>query len=419
MVVLAHPDPGGARPTGGRPVTEFVHRAGMITKPEVRSAVLGHLDLPARGVLWDLGAGSGSVAIEAALAAPGLRVVAVERDPAAAAAVVANAAALGAVVEVVEAAAPAALAGLPDPTGCSSAAGASDVLDAALAAAAPGARVVATYAAADRALAARERLGGLAQVSVDRATDLPDGGVRFEADNPGVRGLGRGARDGPGAAVRGRGGRLLDRATAAEVDAVVAEALDAADAARRRGHRRPPGRPPAIPAGAVAFPAGLLGEVDGPQPQRRRRGGGHAVGGRGRRPAGRRARGPAGGGQAQGPRPPPPPRWLSATGPDPSGGVRRGGRLGPGDARHRTPAAVVAVRGADAVIGYGPYVDAVRPLLRPDQLVVRSTMGAEAARAGEAVALAAAGWRVAVVSSGDPGVFAMASVTLELAAGRG
>jgi precorrin-2 C20-methyltransferase/precorrin-3B C17-methyltransferase len=46
-------------------------------------------------------------------------------------------------------------------------------------------------------------------------------------------------------------------------------------------------------------------------------------------------------------------------------------------------------------------------------------MGAEAARAGEAVALAAAGWRVAVVSSGDPGVFAMASVTLEVAAGRG
>jgi precorrin-3B C17-methyltransferase len=46
-------------------------------------------------------------------------------------------------------------------------------------------------------------------------------------------------------------------------------------------------------------------------------------------------------------------------------------------------------------------------------------MGAEAARAGEAVALAAAGWRVVVVSSGDPGVFAMASVTLEVAAGRG
>jgi precorrin-2 C20-methyltransferase/precorrin-3B C17-methyltransferase len=46
-------------------------------------------------------------------------------------------------------------------------------------------------------------------------------------------------------------------------------------------------------------------------------------------------------------------------------------------------------------------------------------MGSEAERAAHAVALAAAGWRVALVSSGDPGVFAMASVTLEVAAERG
>ena len=45
-------------------------------------------------------------------------------------------------------------------------------------------------------------------------------------------------------------------------------------------------------------------------------------------------------------------------------------------------------------------------------------MGAEAERAEAAVALAEAGWSVALVSSGDPGVFAMASVTLEVAAGR-
>jgi precorrin-3B C17-methyltransferase len=58
-------------------------------------------------------------------------------------------------------------------------------------------------------------------------------------------------------------------------------------------------------------------------------------------------------------------------------------------------------------------------VLRPDQFVLRSAMGAEAARAEEAVALAAAGWTVALVSSGDPGTFAMASVTLETGAGRG
>jgi precorrin-3B C17-methyltransferase len=91
--------------------------------------------------------------------------------------------------------------------------------------------------------------------------------------------------------------------------------------------------------------------------------------------------------------------------------------LGPGDARHRTPAAVEAVRGADVVIGFGPYVDQCADLLRPDQRVLRSAMGEEAARATEAIARAAGGERVALVSSGDPGVFAMASVTLELAAG--
>ena len=89
--------------------------------------------------------------------------------------------------------------------------------------------------------------------------------------------------------------------------------------------------------------------------------------------------------------------------------------LGPGGAAHRTPAATSAVRAAHAVVGYGPYVDTLRPLLRPDQLVVRGTMGAESDRAHSALALARAGWKVALVSSGDPGVFAMAARTLELA----
>jgi precorrin-3B C17-methyltransferase len=80
---------------------------------------------------------------------------------------------------------------------------------------------------------------------------------------------------------------------------------------------------------------------------------------------------------------------------------------------------VQAVRAADAVLGYGPYVDAASALLRPEQLVLRSGMGAEADRAEQACALAAAGWTVALVSSGDPGTFAMASVTLEVSAEAG
>jgi len=422
VVVLAHPAASvrATARTGGRPVRTFAHRAGMITKPEVRSVVLGHLDLPERGVLWDLGAGSGSVAIEAALAAPGLRVVAVERDPAAAATIVANAAGLGAIVEVVEGAAPAALAGLPRPDRVFVGGGGIDVLDAALAAAAPGARVVATYAAADRALAARARLGGLAQVSVDRATDLPDGGVRFVADNPVFVAWGEAPTTDPGPAYTvAVGTGCSSTATAGEVEAVIVEVLAAAGEARpdvvatvdrRAGH-------PAMPPDAVTFPAGLLGQIAVPSPSA-------AVAGAVGTPsvaeaAALLAAGPGARLVV--------PKHKSATA-TAAIAVAPGGRgegrvtvvgLGPGGARHRTPAAAEAVRGADAVIGYGPYVDAAAPLLRPEQLVVRSPIGDESGRAGDAVALAAAGWRVALVSSGDPGVFAMASVTLELAAGRG
>jgi cobalt-precorrin 5A hydrolase/precorrin-3B C17-methyltransferase len=87
--------------------------------------------------------------------------------------------------------------------------------------------------------------------------------------------------------------------------------------------------------------------------------------------------------------------------------------LGPGGPAHRTAAAVAAVRQADVVIGYGPYVDQCQDLLRPGQEAVRSPIGAELNRARQAVELARAGRTVAVVCSGDSGIFAMASPVLE------
>lgn len=90
--------------------------------------------------------------------------------------------------------------------------------------------------------------------------------------------------------------------------------------------------------------------------------------------------------------------------------------LGPGDPRLRTPAAEAAVRHAHVVIGYGPYVDAAADLLSPVQEVVRSPIGEEVVRAKQALAEATAGRDVVLVCSGDPGVYAMASITLELAA---
>jgi precorrin-3B C17-methyltransferase / cobalt-factor III methyltransferase len=89
--------------------------------------------------------------------------------------------------------------------------------------------------------------------------------------------------------------------------------------------------------------------------------------------------------------------------------------LGPGGAEHRTAAATAAVIGAQVVIGYGPYVEQCADLLH-GQEVVRGAMGEEAQRADEALRRAAAGERVALVSSGDAGVHGMAARTLARAA---
>ena len=64
----------------GLPDDRYQHYRNMITHPEVRAVVLAKLRLPSEGVLWDLGAGSGSVGLEAAGLCPGLRVWAVEKD---------------------------------------------------------------------------------------------------------------------------------------------------------------------------------------------------------------------------------------------------------------------------------------------------------------------------------------------------
>ena len=184
VVLLDREVAGGPTLAWGLPDTAFAHRAGMITKAEVRAVVLGKLGLPASGVLWDVGAGSGSVAVECAALRPGLRVIAVERDAEQAERVRANASEHAVDVEVVEGVAPHVLAALPDPDRAFVGGGGLDVLDAVLARLPPGGGVVAAYAALDRAAAAATRLGHMVQVGVSRASVLPDGGVRLAAENP-------------------------------------------------------------------------------------------------------------------------------------------------------------------------------------------------------------------------------------------
>jgi len=81
--------------------------------------------------------------------------------------------------------------------------------------------------------------------------------------------------------------------------------------------------------------------------------------------------------------------------------------LGPGDARFLTPEAREALEQAEALYGYGPYLDRVPP--REGQERNSSGNRVEGTRAQDALAHAAAGAHVAMVSGGDPGVFAMAA----------
>jgi precorrin-3B C17-methyltransferase len=85
--------------------------------------------------------------------------------------------------------------------------------------------------------------------------------------------------------------------------------------------------------------------------------------------------------------------------------------LGPGDPRWLTPAAAEALADATDLIGYGPYVDRIPE--RPGQRRHGSDNRVELDRARLALELAAKGARVAVVSGGDPGVFAMAAAVFE------
>ena len=86
--------------------------------------------------------------------------------------------------------------------------------------------------------------------------------------------------------------------------------------------------------------------------------------------------------------------------------------LGPGAREWLTPEAQAALASADDLIGYGPYLDRVAP--NPRQRRHASDNRVEAERAAFALDLAKRGRRVAVVSSGDPGVFAMAAAVLEV-----
>ena len=182
--LAGHP---GAPPGWALPEDEFGHRDSMITKAEVRALVLARLG-PAPGrTIWDVGAGSGSVAIECARF--GAWVIAVEADQAQCDRIRQNAARHHVPLRVHEGRAPDALAGLPPADAVVVGGGDHAVLGAAIRTGPPD-RVVVTLAAVQRIgetadlLAAQGYRPEGVQLQASRLTPLPNQTLRLAAQNP-------------------------------------------------------------------------------------------------------------------------------------------------------------------------------------------------------------------------------------------
>ncbi|MGW0759177.1 precorrin-6Y C5,15-methyltransferase (decarboxylating) subunit CbiT, partial [Streptomyces sp. NPDC002814] len=168
---------------------EFTHRDSMITKFEVRALALARLGPRLGDLVWDVGAGSGSVAVECARL--GAAVVAVEKTGDGVERIRANAAAHGVDVRVLHGSAPDVLSSLDDPDAVFVGGGGGDLPDIVTACARRARRtVVVAMAALDRVPAVREALtaagfscdGVLLQSS--RLAPLPGDVTRLAATNP-------------------------------------------------------------------------------------------------------------------------------------------------------------------------------------------------------------------------------------------
>jgi precorrin-3B C17-methyltransferase len=87
--------------------------------------------------------------------------------------------------------------------------------------------------------------------------------------------------------------------------------------------------------------------------------------------------------------------------------------IGPGDTGHLTPIAREAIGASSVILGYKLYVDLIKPLLKHQRVFV-SGMTKEIDRCKDAIELAKSGENVSLISSGDPGIYGMAGLILEL-----
>jgi precorrin-6Y C5,15-methyltransferase (decarboxylating) len=198
VVLSAPPEPRGESPGVaslhlGLPEDALSHEAGLITKAEVRAVVLAKLELAPGQTLWDVGAGCGSVSLEASLLLPGGRIWAVERDPGRADQIRANREKFGVRhLEVVTGQAPQCLADLPQPQRVFVGGGGSslvDILRVVLPSLAEGGKVVLTAARLETLEQARQTLTAagwpleVVHLQVSRSRPLGDG-LYMQALNP-------------------------------------------------------------------------------------------------------------------------------------------------------------------------------------------------------------------------------------------
>jgi precorrin-6B C5,15-methyltransferase / cobalt-precorrin-6B C5,C15-methyltransferase len=195
LVLAAQPPPStpgwhwpaaAAEPGWALPEDDFCQQDAVITKAEVRALALARL-APAPGqLIWDVGAGTGSVGIECARL--GAAVVAIERDPRRIRLIRDNSKRHGVDVRVAEGAAPEVLTGLPDPDAAYVGGGGTGVVEAVITRRPP--RIVVALAAVDRVSPACAALsdagyavaGTLLQAA--RLSPLPGGVHRLDAINP-------------------------------------------------------------------------------------------------------------------------------------------------------------------------------------------------------------------------------------------
>jgi len=167
---------------------------GQITKREVRAVSLYSLGLRHDSVVWDIGAGTGSVSVEAALIASEGQVYAIERDTDSLPLLEANVVNLGSDnIHIVNGEAPAALKSLPNPDSVfvgGSGGNLSEILEYANSRLKPNGTIVVNLSVLERTSKTYHLLKKLGltaeitQVASSRGKEMPDGAVRLEALNP-------------------------------------------------------------------------------------------------------------------------------------------------------------------------------------------------------------------------------------------